>query len=274
MTIIDEAQHVAGFAFSSDSAARAKFAAFQSLCESSERLLLLSATPVLNNERDFLAMLNLLDPQVYGLDDLESFRDRVRRRQDVGHILLSLQEGTPGFLLQETTRQLREYFPEDEYLGQLAAELDGAIDRCPGGGDDCDRAVRAIRVHISETYRLHRRMLRNRRGSVRIESMLGRAAGERDTPRTLEYDIDERSARLHELLEEWRKSALGSLGWDENENESSIDPFSKIFRLLLAAAGTWFGLLEDVIAVRLGENPKSGLSEDLATRRTRGPSLH
>ena len=95
--------------------------------------------------------------------------------------------------------------------------------------------------------------------------MLGKvAAGERDTPRILEYDIDERSARFHELLEEWRESALGSLGWDENENASSIDPFVKDFPSAPCRAGTWFGLLEDVIAVRLGEKPKSGLSEDLA----------
>ena len=39
-----------------------------------KRLLLLSATPVLHHEAAFLAMLHLLDPDAYALEDLDGFR--------------------------------------------------------------------------------------------------------------------------------------------------------------------------------------------------------
>jgi ATP-dependent helicase HepA len=50
---------------------------------------------VLNNERDFLAMLHLLDPEVYPLDRIDAFGTCVRICQEVGHVLLSLREGSP-----------------------------------------------------------------------------------------------------------------------------------------------------------------------------------
>src|SRR6202008_1761202 len=45
--------------------------------------LLLSATPVLHNEREFLAMLHLLSPEMYGLDDLEKLQVNVQTRQEM-----------------------------------------------------------------------------------------------------------------------------------------------------------------------------------------------
>ena len=72
-------------------------------------------------------MLHLLDPRVYRLGDQEAFRERVRKRQDIGHVLLSLQEGTPSFLLRTSIEQLRNVFPEDEALTQLADDLRSAI---------------------------------------------------------------------------------------------------------------------------------------------------
>src|SRR5205823_9578604 len=167
--------------------------------------LLLSATPVLSNERDFLAMLHLLDPQVYRLGDLEAFRARVEKRQEVGHLLLSLQEGSPSFLLRSGIAQLREHFPADPPLSQLGADLERALADNPLDAAARDRAIRAIRVQVSETYRLHRRMLRNRRGAVQVGTLLGRVVeGEKGTPRTLEHDLDERSPKIHTLIEEWR----------------------------------------------------------------------
>jgi len=63
--------------------------AFRSLCHASKHLLLLSATPLLHQERDLLGLLNLLDPERYRLHDLDAFRTRLERRAAVGRSLLA-----------------------------------------------------------------------------------------------------------------------------------------------------------------------------------------
>lgn len=71
--ILDEAHNIAAMAKSSDSLQRKCFERCKILAHKSDRLLLLSATPVVNREQDFLAMLHLLDPTAYQLDDLDGF---------------------------------------------------------------------------------------------------------------------------------------------------------------------------------------------------------
>jgi ATP-dependent helicase HepA len=114
--ILDEAHHVAAMATSSDSAKRGLFETCKHLAHQSDRLLLLSATPVLNHEQDFLAMLHLLDPITYQLNDLEGFRARVQNRQQIGRVLLSFKEGANPFVLKTNLNQLRNLFAEDPYL--------------------------------------------------------------------------------------------------------------------------------------------------------------
>ena len=58
-----------------------RYAALQQVARQIPRLLLLSATPVLNNEGKFLAMLHLLDPEVHRLDDEAAFKAKVANRQ-------------------------------------------------------------------------------------------------------------------------------------------------------------------------------------------------
>jgi ATP-dependent helicase HepA len=258
LVIIDEAHHIAALAASDSAGDKGRFAAFERLCTSVGSLLLLSATPVLSNERDFLAMLHLLDPNLYPLNDVDGFRARVRNRQEVGKLLLSLQEGSPSFAVKSAIRRLRDYFPADAPLARLCDDLQQAVDLTPPDGSARDCAIRSVRVHISETYRLHRRMLRNRRGGVEVAALAGRAAGDGDTPRTLEYDLDERAPRLHELLEEWRDTAAMSVSAGVAIEEDLI----RVFRVLYLAAGTWPEALRAVVEARLRpENITSAAAE-------------
>jgi ATP-dependent helicase HepA len=128
LVIIDEAHHIAALAASDSAEDKRRFSAFERLCTMAGSVLLLSATPVLSNERDFLAMLHLLDPNVYPLDDVEGFRARVRNRQEVGQLLLSLQEGSPSFAVKSAIRRLRDYFPADAPLACLCDDLQQAVD--------------------------------------------------------------------------------------------------------------------------------------------------
>ena len=115
MIVIDEAHHVAAWARSLDRDKANTFALVSQITRPQERrVLLLSATPVLHNEWAFLAMLNLIDPLVYSLDDFEAFRERVRNRQEIAELLLSLTEDESNYFLRQTLDEMNELFSEDE----------------------------------------------------------------------------------------------------------------------------------------------------------------
>ncbi|WP_228048951.1 protein DpdE [Nodularia sp. LEGE 06071] len=246
--ILDEAHHIAAMATSNDADLRQRFETCKNLAHKSDRLLLLSATPVLNHEQDFLAMLHLLDPTTYQLDDLAGFRDRVVKRQDIGRILLSFKEGANPFVLKTNLKQLRNLFAQDEYLLQLADKLEN---RLQAKAADTVKIVREIRTHISDTYRLHRRMLRNRR--VSVEDVIF----DRNITLRTEYDLDERSPDIHELIEEWRDVAPDD------------KPYYHIFLLFFRASGTWLGILKQVIQARLSN--ETALREGFPIQTTAFP---
>ena len=165
LAIIDEAQHPAAWSFSDDPRLRRSFVRLKRLTTETPRLLLLSATPILHNEREFLAMLHLLSPEMYGLDDVEKLRMSVKTRQEIGRVLVGLQPDRPVFLLRAQIQKLRELLPNDELLGGRLNELSHLLEN-ETGVSQSSGAVREVRAHISEAYRLHRRMLRNRRAMV------------------------------------------------------------------------------------------------------------
>lgn len=243
--ILDEAHHIAAMATSSDPAQRKCFDICLRAASKSDRLLLLSATPVLNHEQDFLAMLHLLDPTTYRLNDLEGFRDRVQNRQEIGRVLLSFKEDAKPFVLKTKLSQIRSLFPEDKYLLSLAEELASCLHQETQPTEQ-EQIVRAIRTHISDTYRLHRRMLRNRRASV--EDVLF----DRNAKPRVEYDLDERSPDIHELIDEWRTVAPNG-------------QYSRIFLLLFRASGTWLGILKEVISARLDGISHAGLIREFGS---------
>ncbi|MEG4346670.1 protein DpdE [Microcoleus sp. A003_D6] len=242
--ILDEAHHVAAMATSSDSAKRGLFETCKHLAHQSDRLLLLSATPVLNHEQDFLAMLHLLDPITYQLNDLEGFRARVQNRQQIGRVLLSFKEGANPFVIKTNLNQLRNLFAEDPYLLNLADQLQICLQAKETPAGDRDRIVRSIRTHISDTYRLHRRMLRNRRASV--EDVIF----DRNIIPKVEYELDERSPQIHELIDEWRTIA------------PKEQQYQHIFMLLFRAAGTWLGILQQIVEVRLSCISHAGIIQE------------
>ncbi|MEH1874596.1 protein DpdE [Nostoc sp.] len=234
--ILDEAHHIAAMATSKDATVRQRFQTCKEVAHKSDRLLLLSATPVLNHEQDFLAMLHLLDPTTYKMGDLAGFRAKVASRQQVGKLLLSFKEDAEPLLLKSNLQQLRNLFAEDEYLLKLADDLENL----PASTEQ-EQILQAIRVHVSDIYRLHRRMLRNRRAAV--EDVI---FDRNFTPKE-EYDLDERSLDIHELLNQWRSVA------------PSEKQYQRIFLLLFLAAGTWLGILEQVITARLTAKPHTKL---------------
>ncbi len=252
--VIDEAHHVAAKAYSPDPLEREEYVTFCDLAHRTGNLLLLSATPVLNNERDFLSMLHLLDPDNYRLDDLELFKDKIKNRQEIGRLLLYLREGTKPFVMKRSVKRLRELFADDYFISQLADELEDALARPEIIQDDCDNIIRRIRLHITETYRLHRRMLRNRRGSLKKELLMGRYIEDGGISQLIrEYELDERSEEVYSLIEAWREGAQAELAClsEDGAAPGRRAALQEVFFLLLQAAGSCPNELVKTVNCRL-----------------------
>ena len=268
--IIDEAHHIAAYAASESLETICQYTLYEKLCNAASSVILLSATPVLNNDRNFLAMLHLLDPTRYPIEDTDGFRAKVQNRQEVGQILLSLQESSPAFVIRSAVQRLRHAFPADSILAHLCDELQLALECTPVDQDSRNTTIRLLRIHMSETYRLHRRMLRNRRDVIQLDSIAGRSTNATPTPRIIEHDFDERSSRLHELLEEWRDTASGSLiTLQEMPRELNETALITLFRILYIAVGTGTNILQSVVEVRLDQRPPTPPVVEIA-----GADLH
>ena len=194
MLVIDEAHQLTGkYAGLHGSLYKAIVAAAPNI----ERVLLLSATPALHNERGFMEMLHLLDPETYRLDDEAGFRRRISNRQTLAEIVAGLLPENV-FFLDHTLDQLANLFADDSLLQEIVFSLREIVDRLPEENDpDLVRMIGRARIHISEVYRLHRRILRNRRKNI-----VG-LTPERSGIIQVDYHCTA-SVRLYEAIENWR----------------------------------------------------------------------
>lgn len=256
MLVIDEAHHVATCAFSQVPTERTEFHELARVAHEVERLLLLSATPAANHETQFLAMLHLLDPQTYRLEDLDAFRLRVEKRQAVGRLLLAFTEDADPFALTLNISQLRSTFATDPHVLRMSDEL--AIHLSDASAQ---RAwvplVGAIRSHVSETYRLHRRMLRSNRHAM-AGTLAPRAHSAKMSPSVVGIP-DSRLAEAHALIDDWRAYAAETLETDNSEDNATEGHLgqagvatAQLLALMLDCAATSMDSLCDVIRVRLG----------------------
>ena len=162
MLVVDEAHHLARI----DGKTATLYEILTAHAPLVARLLLLSATPASVDEAGFLRMVHLLDPVTFPLDDLEGFGQRIAGRQDVAETVAAL---TPGnmYILDRYLDRLTAAFPGDDLLAVHLDQLRGILARFPEESDEeFLTELAALRNHLSETYRLHRRIVRNRRSSV------------------------------------------------------------------------------------------------------------
>lgn len=192
LLVIDEAHHVTRTGTLAASARQR----ITELAHTADALLLLSATPVRSNEAGFLDLLHLLDPQHYRPEELEDFTRRVELRDRLALTHQALTPEIDAFDLSLYSEELQVLFPDDQMLATLLSAATSA--------DDAERpsAVGRVRNHLSETYRLHHRLLRTRRTPEIGETFRVRGR-RRGVPFTLEVSDD--SDRLRrELLDSVR----------------------------------------------------------------------
>lgn len=153
LLVIDEAHHFSR----GRGGTSADLPQLKALAHAAEELLLLSATPVRSNEAGFLDLLHLIDPHHYHPDDLADFTRRVELRDQLALICQSLEPSLDAFDLSLYADELHGLFPDDARLSDL---LQAATD---GNDDSRPAAIGRLRGHLSESYRLHHRLLRTRR---------------------------------------------------------------------------------------------------------------
>ena len=166
------------------------------LAHGAKDVLLLTATPVRTNEAAFLDLLHLLDPKNYQPQDLREFTRRVEMRDELALIHHSLTPDLDEFDFSLYADQLRSVFPDDKTLDLLVGQaLDSTDSQRP------DRIAR-VREHLSETYRLHHRLLRTRR-SPQTNASFGVRGRRRGRPFTVEIGDDRADVRV-DLIEGFR----------------------------------------------------------------------
>jgi ATP-dependent helicase HepA len=135
------------------------------------RVLMLSATPFSSSPTRHLALLHLLDPQLFRWEDEGAFGHLLAARHQLALAVFGLDEepdpDNPE-LLELQFAQIRQLLPDDGGLHlamERARDVMSASDGDPDAADreSLRRAVAAVRAHVSETYRLHHRVIRNRR---------------------------------------------------------------------------------------------------------------
>jgi ATP-dependent helicase HepA len=211
MLVIDEAHHLTTRRVTTDVGLYEDLAA---AAQGIERVLLLSATPALHNERGFLQMLHLLDPHTYALDDEAGFRKRIASRQALAEIVAGLTPDNVLFI-DEPLDQLVSLFPNDELLQRHASALRAITDTMPTEDDPVlASSIAKLRAHVSEVYRLHRRVLRHRRRSIR--GLTPDRAG------AVIFDYrSEETASLANAIEDWRFRETVSVAGDGQEKATS-----------------------------------------------------
>lgn len=239
LLIIDEAHHMitSDFKVAANLEDQAQLKRLVHLAHASKRLLLLSATPVIGNEDATLVLLHLLDPASYRLEDREAFRQKLERRQDYGRLLLTLVPGAAPFVRRLTAKKLTETFPEDEEVAKWAVQL--VPSTAPDDQACADHAMRAVRQHIAETYRLHQRLIRTRRKDTE-----GWELRPRKGRLTVDADLDERMPLVCDALQEWRYQARRRLNSSDVTEGASTDSAHGANYTELALAQRYIRLVE------------------------------
>ena len=181
------------------------YALLENLALRVSRLLLLSATPVVGHERTLLALLHLLDPQVYQLENEEEFVRKTQQSREFGRVLLALNPTQRPAFLRRTIQSLKRLVPTDQVTNNLVEKIELALES--GQDSTLSEDIRTLRRHVGDTYRLHQRLIRTRRRDLPDDILTSRRA----ILATLEEDDDERTPYLVEAIDQWRLRSLEAL---------------------------------------------------------------
>ena len=217
------------------------FDAAKRICSRATSLLLLTATPVVRSSSDLFWLLHLLEPEIYPSTEEAIFMNRFERRREIGKFLRSLQAANISFTIKRTLGRVTELLENDSVATSFTEGIEALSD------DELKSRQDQLIRHISETYRIHRRMQRTRRKWIVDEV----PHAIRSTRLNLIEDIvinDQENNGLWEGLDAWRIE-IQRLA---SEHEDLIDLY---FQLASSIAGT--NLQLKTVLTKLEAHPTS-----------------
>lgn len=241
LCIIDEVHRLAKHPNQSTEEERIIYSSLTTLCHDSNRVLLLSATPVRSQELDYLAILHLLSPDLHPLDKEDEFQLKLQIRNQIAEIMLGFTVDTPSFLIQYSVNAFRNLITADPVFDEILNELELAVKNQNPFSD----LVISVRSHVANKYRLHRRLIRNRRVGQLLEEFPIRG-------RHLENIIDFESTKMErwELIDKVRQ-CLQEL--DDQDQANIVKVFQSVVHLMIS--GYWPSVFEaNAVRMLLGES--------------------
>ena len=213
---------------------------------SCERVLLLSATPIIGNEPAAFSLLHLLDPVENPLGAYGAFASRVSARIEIVKALSAVDESLDRSLLVGPVRELLMLLGPDETAIRLSQDvLEHSL-----SASERSRRVLEFRAHVSAAHDLHHRMVRTRRD---IAERYGNWPT-RQGNLTVRSDESDEAARIALLVEGWRRRAMGRLNL--GRADGFFDPGEAVglaqwFVRLLTAVASSADAIEEVVSIRL-----------------------
>lgn len=234
------------------------------LAHSARRVLLLSATPLTSRGTVQLGLLHLLDPALYKWTDRAAFERKFEVRKQLAKAVYGLDPEWEA-LLPESLADLAEIIPEDAQFTEISRQVLAFLTEDDELRDEADRpalvvAVEALRAHISETYRLHRRMIRHRRVKVTSEDQTGQRYELTGRAEPLRLELDSPRQRVVEdALLDWQS---GISAWlTEAGQEQDAAAYGQVLGILVSRADTASDDFADCLRWRL---EKDGHAADRA----------
>jgi ATP-dependent helicase HepA len=227
------------------------------LAHSSERVLLLSATPLTSRVTTHLGLLHLLEPHLYKWTERGAFEQKFRLRKQLANAVFALDADFAP-LLPTTIEEIRELIPGDAQYPTLAQQAldflteDGDL-RTANDQDALAVQVEGLRAHISETYRLHRRMIRHRRLQVTAESDEAQPYGLTGRTRPTRLNLDTARQQLaQDALLNWQ---TGIANWlIDGAREKEAPAYGHVLGVLVSRADNASQDLADALRWRLAED--------------------
>lgn len=170
MVVVDEAHHLINSPM--------LYEFVRKLSRSAPSLLLLSAIPAQRREDDFLRLLALLEPDRYQSDSRiaqEEFRTLYSAQSTIGRRLRRLSRRIEGVSSGESTpEEVKELALSLMELPVVSEDkqLDRIIASIRIGESEFTDDARAIVHYVADRYRIHRRILRNRKTRLIEEGQL------------------------------------------------------------------------------------------------------
>ncbi len=260
LVVIDEAHHITQWYFSQQSSINKNFLICQNIAHQAQGLLLLSATPALHNEEAFLCLLNLLDPLHFPLDKKDDFIKLINMREKIGGLLSHFQEKSPAVIIRRALYSLKELFSQDAEIAPVIDELNDLIAEGNIDPEKRNELIRKIRLLISEGYRIHRRIIRNRRNDVwKVQRTLP----------TEEFGEDDREDEILNALHDWRLDALLA----SEDDAKKRNQLEKCYFLFLSALGSSLEFLEILIDYRINKEHTNIVEQELESNSIKALGL-